>query len=90
MFVKNASAAELGTSRASMNHTGKSNTAKGVKTHTMSTRIFTQERLKLIYVHHSWRCVECPKLIVSAMIILLLSTYIIYVKYFDKRKLAAE
>ena len=33
MFVKNATAAELGTSRASMNHTGKSNTAKGVKTH---------------------------------------------------------
>ena len=33
MFVKNASAAELGTSRASMNRTGKFNAAKGVKTH---------------------------------------------------------
>ncbi|KAL9977376.1 hypothetical protein ACROYT_G014769 [Oculina patagonica] len=33
MFVKNASAAELGTSRASMNRIGKFNAAKGVKTH---------------------------------------------------------
>lgn len=30
MFVKNESAAELGTSRANMNRTGKTNAAKGV------------------------------------------------------------
>ena len=33
MFVKAESAAELGTSRASMNRTGKFNAAKGVHTH---------------------------------------------------------
>lgn len=33
MFVKAESAAEIGTSRASMNRTGKFNAAKGVQTH---------------------------------------------------------
>lgn len=33
MFVKPESAAELGTSRASMNRTGKFNAAKGVHSH---------------------------------------------------------
>lgn len=33
MFVKDGSAAEIGTSRASMNRTGKSNASKGVHTH---------------------------------------------------------
>ena len=33
MFVSNASAAEIGTPRASMNRTGKYNAAKGVANH---------------------------------------------------------
>ena len=90
MFVKNASAAELGASRASMHRTGKFNAAKGVKTHYNEYKDFHSREVEAHICASSWRCVECPKLMISAMIIFLLSTYIIYVKYFDKRKLAAE
>lgn len=56
MFVDNSSVAEVGTSRASVNHTGKSNATKVV--HTMSTENSTSVKLKDIYVLPSWLCLE--------------------------------
>ena len=57
MFVKDESAKELGTSRASMHR-------KEYTTTTTSTKISIPEKLKHIYIYvlFSWKCVECPKI----------------------------
>ena len=54
MFVKHESAAEIGTTRASINRTGKTNAAKGI-TITMSTANSTLERQRHTYVPHLWK-----------------------------------
>jgi len=44
IFVKNSSAAEVGTSRASMNRTGKTTAAKGVHDHYNNIKNFMKEK----------------------------------------------
>ena len=44
MFVNHSSAAEVGTSRASINRTGKTNATKGVETILMNIVNFIKER----------------------------------------------
>ena len=46
MFVDNSSVAEVGTSRASMNRTGKSNATKGVHNHYNEYKEFHQREIE--------------------------------------------
>lgn len=46
MFVDNSSVAEVGTSRASMNRTGKSNATKGVHNHYNEYKVFHQREIE--------------------------------------------
>lgn len=46
MFVKDCSSAEVGTSRASMNRTGKSNASKGVHNHYNECKEFHQREVE--------------------------------------------
>ena len=54
MFVNHSSAAEIGTTRASINRTGKTNAAKGVENHYNEYSEF-HARDRPTYVHHLWK-----------------------------------
>ena len=54
MFVNHSSAAEIGTTRATINRTCKKNAAKGVENHSTSIASFMPEKQRPTYVHHLW------------------------------------
>ena len=57
-------------SRASVNQLANLMVQRVSRLITMSIRIFTFQRLKLIYEHHLWRCVGCPNYMVIIFLFL--------------------
>ena len=61
MFYNSGSGPELGTTKASMNRTRKTNALGDQRPSIMSTQTSTSVKLRVISVLHFWKCQEWPK-----------------------------